>query len=224
MPLSDRNTTIYIRLLEGENPSNSVSLFVWSPGGPLTRLVSSTRGTARCLASGRGKKSAEESIHQFFFGLVLVGRSLGRVCSLPPGKTVSADRYPISPHQPICKRKMNACWTPDTFVHGSSRTHEPTHERTHTCFHSIELKRFDDEHQSPSHPASSVTISAPAPLALYDSNRGRPAAVESGNLSRSFTRHHRTRHFTCADPRRYHSPCGEGNSLPLHNRYGVPQL
>jgi hypothetical protein len=40
--------------------------------------------------------------------------------------------------------------------------------------------------------------------------KNRRSNLESGNLSSSFTRHHRTRHFTCADPRRSHSPCGEG--------------
>lgn len=67
--------------------------------------------------------------------------------------------------------------TPDTFVHGSSRTRMlPPHR----------IKRFDDEHQSPSHPASGATISAPAPHTLYNSNKGRPAAsnLKSGNLSR----------------------------------------
>ena len=61
-----------------------------------------------------------------------------------------------------------------------------------------------------------VTISAPAPHCLYIGNKGRPAAVESVNLSRSFTRHHRTRHFTCADPRRSHSPHTE-KEPPLHS-------
>jgi hypothetical protein len=93
---------LHIRLLEGENPSNSVSLFVWSPA------------TRDSVAPGWAKSA--ESTDQFGSDAVCLGRLVS-----PAWKIGFRGSFSISSHQPICKRKMNVCWTSDTFVHASSR-------------------------------------------------------------------------------------------------------
>jgi hypothetical protein len=141
----------------------------------------------------------------------------GKLVSLPtpPGKSVSADRYPFPLNQPICKRKMNACW---------DARHVCSRIITHTLpLHPI--KSFDDEHQSPSHPASAVTISAPAPSShtLYNGNKGRPAAVE---ISKFIEVIHAASPDTPLHMRRSSSvPFSAWRRNPsLHNVYDIPQL
>ena len=99
VPLSDR---LHIRLLEGENPSNSVALFVWSPATQQTHF-------------GALAKSAESTHH---ISVWLSDAVWERLCP-PTWKNRFRGSLSISSHQPICRRKMNACWTPDTFVHAS---------------------------------------------------------------------------------------------------------
>jgi hypothetical protein len=79
---------LHIRLLEGENPSNSVSPFVWSPDTYCKKTLFRWR---------RWQSQLNRHI-SFWSDAVWEG------CLSPPGKSVSADRYPF----PLISRSVNA--------------------------------------------------------------------------------------------------------------------
>ncbi|KAI0301327.1 hypothetical protein BC826DRAFT_988690 [Russula brevipes] len=94
-----RSAQLHIRLLEGENPSNSVSRGLFG------------RRPNRYFGLAPLDESAESN-HSI---IGLVGCCLGTSC-LPPGTPSPCRSLSIaSHHHPICKRKMNAWWTADTF-------------------------------------------------------------------------------------------------------------
>ena len=97
---------LHIRLLEGENPSTSVPRCLFGHR-PINTLSDWRRGAS--------EKSAE-STHQFVRVGAVVGCSLGKGLVSPTWKN-GFPRIVIpfpSLHQPICKRKMNACWDRQT--------------------------------------------------------------------------------------------------------------